>query len=138
MVHNLDRLEDGENILCQINGKNKEMLMDVTVEKLEKNQRREYLKSDKEIAILLLTGQVKINWLENSKSIERKSVFDEDPWCLHVPKNVGITVEASENSEILIQSTENLDFLNQSYIHQVNVRVKSLEKGLGMVQLEEW
>lgn len=36
MVHNLDRLEDGENILCQINGKNKEMLMDVTVEKLEK------------------------------------------------------------------------------------------------------
>lgn len=44
MVHNLDRLEDGENILCQINGKNKEMLMDVTVEKLEKNQRREYLK----------------------------------------------------------------------------------------------
>lgn len=110
MVHNLDRLENGENILCQINGKNKEMLMDVTVEKLEKNQRREYLKSDKEIAVLLLTGQVKINWLENSKSIERKSVFDDDPWCLHVPKNVGITVEASENSEILIQSTENLGF----------------------------
>ncbi|WP_238901004.1 5-deoxy-glucuronate isomerase [Clostridium sp. YIM B02500] len=110
MVHNLDGLENGENILCQINGKNKEMLMDVTVEKLEKNQRREYLKSDKEIAILLLTGQVKINWLENSKSIERKSVFDEDPWCLHVPKKVGITVEASEDSEILIQSTENLGF----------------------------
>ncbi|MBE6091309.1 MAG: 5-deoxy-glucuronate isomerase [Clostridium beijerinckii] len=110
MVHNLDGLENGENILCQINGKNKEMLMDVTVEKLEKNQRREYIKSDKEIAILLLTGQVKINWLENSKSIERKSVFDEDPWCLHVPNNVGITVEASEDSEILIQSTENLGF----------------------------
>lgn len=29
---------------------------------------------------------------------------------MHVPKNVGITVEASENSEILIQSTENLGF----------------------------
>lgn len=81
---------------------------------------------------------MKINWLENSKSIERKSVFDDDPWCLHVPKNVGVTVEASEDSEILIQSTENLGFLNQSYIHQVNVRVKSLEKGLGMVPLEEW
>lgn len=40
MVYNLDRLENGENILCQINGKNKEMLMDVTVEKLEKKSKK--------------------------------------------------------------------------------------------------
>lgn len=40
MVHNLDRLEDGENILCQINGKNKEMLMDVTVEKIRKKSKK--------------------------------------------------------------------------------------------------
>lgn len=110
MVHNIENLEYGENILCEINGKNKEMLMDITVDKLNKGEKREYFKADKEVAILLLTGKVKISWLSNSKVMERKSVFDEDPWCLHVPRKIGITIEVDENSEVLIQSTENSQF----------------------------
>ncbi|AQS09129.1 5-deoxy-glucuronate isomerase [Clostridium saccharobutylicum] len=116
MVHNLDKLEHGENILCEVNGKNKEMLMDITVENLNEGEKKEYLESNKELAILLLTGKIKINWLENSREMERKSVFDEDPCCLHVPRNTRVSIEVFEKCEIIVQSTENLeDFTSKFY-----------------------
>lgn len=109
MVHNIEKLEAGENILCEVNGKNKEMLMDVIVENLDKDEKKEYLKANKEMAILILTGKFRISWPQNSMIFERKSVFDESPWCLHVPKNINVAIEVYEKSEILIQCTENVE-----------------------------
>ncbi|WP_017354170.1 5-deoxy-glucuronate isomerase [Clostridium sp. ZBS4] len=107
MIHELHDLQYGENVLCEISGKNKDMLMDIVVEKLRKDEIKEYHNADKEIAVLLLTGKVKIAWNKDSEIIERKSVFDEDPWCLHVPKNIKVTVKCLEESELIIQSTDN-------------------------------
>ena len=48
--------------------------------------------------------------------MERHSVFDEEPWCLHVPKGVKVEVLAQEVSEVLIQKAHNeRDFESKCY-----------------------
>jgi 5-deoxy-glucuronate isomerase len=107
MIHNIGQLKYGLNSLCEINGKNKEMLMDIKIIKLDKDATESYYQHNKEMAILLLDGKVKIKWSAREEVIERRSVFDENPWCLHVPKETEVTIEFLEASEILIQCTEN-------------------------------
>ncbi|MBU3099878.1 MULTISPECIES: 5-deoxy-glucuronate isomerase [Clostridium] len=107
MVNSLGGIKYGGNYLCEIDGKNKDMLMDIVVVKLRKGERKEYYENDKEMALLLLTGNIKISWKENEKIMKRDSVFDEDPWCLHVSKNTKVELTAEDESEILIQSTDN-------------------------------
>jgi 5-deoxy-glucuronate isomerase len=107
MVQDFGELKDGSNILCEVNGKNEEMLMDINVEKLSTKDKKSYFQQTKEMAILLLEGKLKISWSGKEKLIERKSVFDEDPWCLHVSKETEVTVEVLEESEVIVQCTEN-------------------------------
>lgn len=104
---NLGSLKYGANKICNIDGAYKEMLMDISVNKLKKGSEESYEESEKEIAVLLLTGKVKIEWSGNKEIMERHSVFDEDPWCLHVPHGTKVTVKAEEESEIIYQATEN-------------------------------
>lgn len=107
MVESLGNLKYGENILCEINGKNKEMLMDINVVKLAKGSIKRYYSDFKELAILILVGKVEIRWSGKNKVMKRNSVFDENPWCLHVSKDTEVEVEILEDSEILIQFTDN-------------------------------
>lgn len=107
MIHNLKKLNYGENVLCKIDGENKDMLMDISIEKVQKSENKEFYEEHKEMAVLLLTGSVRVNWLDSTRTMERKSVFDEDPWCLHVPKATKVTIEAEEESELIIQCTGN-------------------------------
>lgn len=116
MMHDLGELKYGIHSLCEIDGKNKDMLMDIAIVKLEKEAIESYYQANKEMAILLLDGKVKIKWLAKEEVIERRSVFDESPWCLHVPKETAVTVEFLEASEVLIQCTDNQnDFADKLY-----------------------
>lgn len=107
MVHYLNNYGFGINKLTEIDGINSSMLMDVYVEKLNKGSKKEYLEEDKEMAVLLLTGKIEIKCGEIISIASRNSVFDEEPYCIHVPKNTSVSVEVLEDSEILIQCTEN-------------------------------
>ena len=86
--------------------------MDFGVLKLVKNMKYE-LTEKLEKAILILTGKVKLTWenpTNNSKSIEfnRRNIFDENPWCLVVPRSYSILIQnMDEDSEIIIIQTEN-------------------------------
>ena len=50
--------ENGKKILCQRNGVNSEMLMDIYVKKLKKGEVLEIFEEENETAILLLSGDV--------------------------------------------------------------------------------
>ncbi len=113
MVESLGDLKYGENTLCEINGKNSEMLMDINVAKLTKDSVVSYYSDFKEMAVLILTGKLEIRWSDNKKIIERTSVFDENPWCLHVPKGTNVQVEILEESEILVQCTDNKNIFEE-------------------------
>ena len=106
---NLGTLKFGSNKICGINGPYKEMLMNISVNKMESGSVKSYEESNKELAILLLDGKIQISWHGNKNVIERHSVFDEEPWCLHVPHDTKVEIRAIEQSEIILQATENRD-----------------------------
>ena len=55
--------------------------------------------------------------------IQRHSVFEENPWCLHVSKNVKVTITALSDSEVLVQKQIMIKNLRLSYILQMSVKV---------------
>ncbi len=94
-------------IISRSNGKNKDMMMDITLHILKPNSHKIINLKEKETAILLMSGRVKLEWDRNSAVISRKDVFSEDASCLHFPKGVKVKITALTESEILIQSTQN-------------------------------
>jgi 5-deoxy-glucuronate isomerase len=97
----------GEKILTRMDGRIKNMLMDISVFQLRKGEKRKFIQSDKEIAVLLVLGKVRFTAGEIDEIAERTSLFDDLPTCLHVCKATQITVEALEDTEILYQATAN-------------------------------
>ena len=88
-------LKNGKNLVCDKTF-HPDMLMDVAVYVLEKDEKLEIYSEDKENAILLLTGKGYYNYEGNSVKVSRSDVFGEKPYCLHVSKNTKVVVEANE------------------------------------------
>lgn len=106
----------GYTALTEVDGKHKDMLMDIGIYKFKEGETLSLLDEGKESALLLLDGTVTMKWLDQEQRMERHSVFDEEPWCLHVPKGVKVEVVAHEVSEVLIQKAHNeRDFESKCY-----------------------
>lgn len=99
--------KEGEMILTTYDNEYKEMMMDIRVYQMKAGQERVFLKTEEEIAVLLLAGQVKFMWDEKEASCRRKDVFTEGPWALHVCRQKEIRILAETDSEILVQCTKN-------------------------------
>ncbi|NLL56194.1 MAG: 5-deoxy-glucuronate isomerase [Clostridiales bacterium] len=99
--------KNGEKILSKIDGINKNMLMDISVYKLKKGQSKTFYQAHKEIAILLVLGDIKFCAKSICEKAKRDSLFDDLPTCLHVCKDTLITIEANLDSEIIYQATDN-------------------------------
>ena len=67
--------DNGEMILTTYENEYRDMLMDIRVYKLEKNQTKIFTSDDEEIAVLLLNGKIEINVDGIDKIVSRKSVF---------------------------------------------------------------
>lgn len=107
MIEELQELKNGYNVLTEMDGKHEDMMMDIGIYKLEKGEEQVCVDDAKETAFLLLSGKVIIKWDGNEKEIERHSLFNEDPWCLHVSKNVKVEIKALDDAEVLVQKTDN-------------------------------
>ncbi len=98
---------NNQKVIAEIEGKNANMLMDITLFLLKKGEKKSIALTDKECAVLLLSGSLKLSWQGEQAIISRKNVFEEEASCLHVPCGVNIEAEALEASEFLIQATIN-------------------------------
>ena len=107
MLGKLGELNKGYNVLTEMTGQHKDMLMDIGIYKMAQGKEETLLDSSSETAILLLEGKVKLEWEGHSKEIQRQSLFEEEPWCLHVSKNVEVKITGLADSEVLIQKTDN-------------------------------
>lgn len=124
-------LNNGKNLVCDKTF-HPDMLMDVAVYVLEKDEKLEIYSEDKESAILLLTGKGHYDYEGNSVKVSRSDVFEEKPYCLHVSKDTKVVVEANEYTEVLVQSKENgNDFESVMYTpensHEVIAGVEEYE-----------
>lgn len=117
MVESLGELKAGRNPICAAKGKNREMMMDIDVLKILRPSVETVGSRTGELAVLLVRGEVDVSWQGKTASMKRNSEFDENPWCLHVPKNVEVRIRAvAEESDVLVQSTENdRDFESKLY-----------------------
>lgn len=120
--------KNGEKVLSKIDGKNKNMLMDISVFSLKKGDKKTFFEPNKEIAILLVLGKINIKAKSINEEAERVNLFDDLPTCLHVCKGTKIVIEAIKDSEIIYQATENdLEFQEKLYRKQDIIRTVACE-----------
>ena len=99
--------ENGKKILCEMNGINSEMLMDIYVKKLKSGESLEICESENETAVLLLSGKVEFSADSVYGCGKRKNPFEKSPYAIHFSKNTKCIIKAFEESEILVQQTDN-------------------------------
>ncbi len=97
----------GETVLTDTHGEYRDMLMDISVLQMKAGEIKKITEPHKETAALLLTGEVTLAWDGQSRRVQRRELFKDAPYCLHVCKNVEITLTAHTDCEILLQQTEN-------------------------------
>ena len=97
----------GEMILTTYDNDYKAMMMDIRVYKMAAGDTRTFRREGEEMAVLLLSGNLTYKWEGQEKTVTRKDVFTEGPWCVHVSKNNQVEVTAQADTEILVQCTHN-------------------------------
>ena len=102
-----EKLKQGINPICRENGGTPDMMMDIDLLYLAAGTSYVVHDQDKESAVLLLEGEVKISYEGNNVIAKRCSVFDEKPYCIHTSKGVKISIEAIGDSELVLQKTFN-------------------------------
>lgn len=107
MLEYLDFDKNNERLLCEMNGKNAEMKMTIRVKRLLKGEVFELDDEENETAFLILRGELNISWLGRTENMKRKNPFEKRPFCLHICKNIKVKIEAVEDSEFIIQQTDN-------------------------------
>lgn len=107
MLEKLIFNELNEKLLCEIGGKNADMNMTIFVKKLTKGSVFGITDSKCETAYLLLKGTLVFKWYGNVELAQRTNAFEKKPYCLHVPKNVKVEIEACSDCEFIVQQAEN-------------------------------
>ena len=100
--------ENGVKVLSRAGDAVNDMMMDITIYRMKAGEERIFLREKEEMAVLLVTGDVTYGWNGQTKTGHRDSFIEEGPYCLHTPKGVAVTVRANFDSEVLVQTTENL------------------------------
>ncbi|QEY34576.1 5-deoxy-glucuronate isomerase [Caproiciproducens galactitolivorans] len=99
--------DEGVKVLTRTNGAHADMMMNITVFRMEEGKTLTFSFPTEEMALLLIQGGIKISWQGKDVTAERSDFFRQGTTCIHVCKNVPVTVTAMKESEILVQSTEN-------------------------------
>lgn len=100
-------LQQGFNSIIQMDGVASNMLMDFGIYKMKKDE--VITNSDSmERAYLLMQGEVVFEWENNKVEAKRQSLFEEGPWCLHLPKDAEVKITIlKDDTEIAFQQTTN-------------------------------
>ena len=93
----LTKAGDGEN----------DIMMDIAVYEMKAGDERTFSSLTDEMAVLLLTGEIRFSWENRTEWGKRNSLMEEGPYCLHVSKGIMVKVLAKADSQILVQSTGN-------------------------------
>jgi 5-deoxy-glucuronate isomerase len=97
----------GYTPITEIGTRHPEMRMDFGILRLQSGESRD-LGAARECALLMLDGEARLEWDGGSGEISRDSLFDQLPWCLHVPSGCDCVVSAgSRGAELAVQATDN-------------------------------
>ena len=101
----LGELKHGYNAMTT---RESDMLMDIGYQLFDENEVVEFQDDLQETAFVILTGKVEIAWEGKKEIMESQSLFEENPYCLLVPKATKVTIKAlQQDTEVLVQQTIN-------------------------------
>ncbi len=92
--------------LASIGSKNKTMDMDVDIYTVT-DESIVFCEENKEIAVLLLEGRLEFEWNGNRAEGVRGNVFDDMPFCLHIPSKTKLICTAKGKTQFLVQKAIN-------------------------------
>ena len=99
--------QNNEKILCERNGKNSDMLMDIRVKILKAGETMTFCEAENETALLLMAGDVDFVFDEKNENAKRRSPFLDKATAIHFARNNTVTVKANEESRFVIEQTDN-------------------------------
>ncbi|MCH3965801.1 MAG: 5-deoxy-glucuronate isomerase [Clostridium sp.] len=110
----------GYNSIIKIDEIEDNALVDFGVLRLGKNQAEIFKEDKKEMAFLLIQGEIIFELEGNKKTVKRTNCFDEEPWVLHVSKGVNVIITgACDNSEVgVIMTYNNKVFKSKLYTQE--------------------
>ncbi|MBP3230898.1 5-deoxy-glucuronate isomerase [Anaerovibrio sp.] len=110
----LGELKHGYNAMTT---RESDMLMDIGYQLFDKNEVVEFEDALQETAFVILVGEVEITWDDQTERMHRESLFDQNPYCLHVPCGKKVVIKAlTDGAEVLVQKTVNeKDFAPKFY-----------------------
>lgn len=120
--------ENNEKILCEMNGKNADMLMNIKVKQLAAGESISLCDEKNETAVLLIAGEVEISFNGEKKTAFRRNQFLDRPYCLHFSRGKSAAVTAKSDSRILIQQTDNENDFGFVWYSPENVTLQEFGK----------
>ncbi len=99
--------QNNEKILCERNGKNSDMLMDIRVKILKAGETMTFCDAENETALLLMAGDVDFVFDGKTENAKRRSPFLDKATAIHFARNNTVTVKANEKSRFVIEQTDN-------------------------------
>lgn len=113
---------EGYNSITEIDGKHKDMLMDFGIVELKEGDVFSDCR-ELERVIVLLSGKIEVTWQGESIVAQRDNCFDENLWCINLPKGVAVTVlGVAKQTEIAVVRTENEKIFPVSIYEKNQVR----------------
>ena len=107
MLYRPEYDENGKKVLCEMNGVNSDMLMDIYVKKMKAGEKLSFNEAENETAILLLST----------------------PYAVHFSHGTEAFVEAVEDSEVLVQMTDNEKTWEPQFYNPDNCLYQHFGKG---------
>lgn len=115
---------DGVQLITTRGGYYKDAMMDIAVYCMQPGDKRTFGSSSQETAFLLMQGSVVFEFENRKETAAREGCFDEgrETHALHVSKDKAVTVTALQESEILVQSTDNGNVFETRYYRPEDIR----------------
>ncbi len=128
-IQNKEGFKQGYNSITEMDGKDKDIMMDFGILKLSSGATYSD-NAQKEKAILLLYGEVELEWEGQKAVVKRGSFIDDNPWTLNVPSQTTVRITGvSEDSELAVMRTENEKFFESKLYTDKDCRIEIRGKG---------
>ena len=120
----------GERVITRTAGEYAHSLMNISAYNFVDGDKKEFYSETEESAILVVYGDVEIEWNGERRYCVRKDFFNDGAYCLHVQKMMRVVIEVYADSEILVQKTENEKDFSPVFYEKGNYRDEIFGKGL--------
>lgn len=118
----------GSNQITALAQPNDEFGIGFTSNRYQENQHLE-MTTEVESAWLLMTGACQCQIGNKVYQLQRDSIFDQNPACLHLPANTNFQIQHNKETEWLVFTVDNKKAFNAKIYHPDNVQSEHRGKG---------